>query len=243
MNIYARFMTAAAYVTVLPLRTLPPPQQNELSSLSKYLPAVGILIGLILYWLCGLLNWLHINPLLTSVIITISWLAITGAIHCDGLMDTADGIFSHRDPQRMLEIMSDSRVGNFGALTGFSLLLLKAGSLACLPYPTIATVVLLAPAWARWNEVIAIGCFPYLKENGMGKIWHDTISFPSDLYISALVPLFLSIIVGYLSCWIAILASASAETMPKRCASSWGTAFTPTVTSACARRWKSSIGP
>ena len=36
---------------------------------------------------------------------------LTGGLHCDGFMDTMDGIFSGRSRERILEIMKDSRVG------------------------------------------------------------------------------------------------------------------------------------
>lgn len=41
---------------------------------------------------------------------------LTGGFHLDGLADTADGLFSSRKKERMLEIMKDSRVGSNGVL-------------------------------------------------------------------------------------------------------------------------------
>ena len=41
---------------------------------------------------------------------------LTGGIHCDGLMDSADGLFSGRERERILEIMKDSRAGSFGVV-------------------------------------------------------------------------------------------------------------------------------
>jgi adenosylcobinamide-GDP ribazoletransferase len=91
-----------------------------------------------------------------------------------------------------LEIMSDSRVGNFGAITGFCVLLLKLAALSSLSYIVIIPIFLVVPAWARWAESYAIGAFPYLRETGMGKVWHDTMVYPRDLAIGAVVPLILT---------------------------------------------------
>ena len=50
---------------------------------------------------------------------------LTGGLHCDGFMDTMDGIFSGRSRERILEIMKDSRGGAYGAMSFALLLLVK----------------------------------------------------------------------------------------------------------------------
>lgn len=161
----------------------------DLSGLSKYLPSVGIIIGLMLSVIMRLLQNAHCDKLLSATLITLSWLLITRAVHFDGLMDTADGLLSHRDRNRMLEIMRDSRVGNFGAITGISVILLKVASINILPLPVTATALILIPVWARFSAVYAIGAFPYLRQQGMGKIWHDTTHLPLDLVLAGIPPL------------------------------------------------------
>jgi len=191
-NVAKRFATTVRYVTCIPAfggqrrDELP---DVDLSGLAKYLPAAGVLIGLALCLVFRLLNLAHAPDILSSVILTIAWLSLTGGLHFDGLMDTADGIFSHQSVDRMLEIMRDSRVGNYGVMVGMSTLLLKAACLSSLSPQTLLTVLLLCPIWARWSETYAIGKFPYLRESGMGKVWHDTMSYPEDLLKGALVPL------------------------------------------------------
>ncbi len=108
----------------------------------------------------------------------------------DGLMDTADGFFSHRSRERMLEIMQDSRVGNFAVLVAITVIALKIASLQSLNLSTLIMAVLLIPGWARACEVYAIGKFEYAREQGKGKIWHDTTVCPRDLLLS-LIPMVL----------------------------------------------------
>lgn len=189
-----RFALTTAYITRLPLCTLPDTgAEDQLSGLSKFLPAVGLLIGSLLALLAlALDSVLTGGPFgwtLKAAVLAVFWLLITGGIHFDGLMDTADGIFSHRDQARTLEIMADSRVGNFGAMTGWCVLLLKFAALWSLCSPSYWMILLLVPAWARWCETYTIGAFPYLKAQGMGKIWHDTTSFPRDPLLAAIPPL------------------------------------------------------
>ena len=67
-----------------------------------------------------------------SVLIVVSLTVVTGAIHLDGLADTADALGAGRDRDRALEILRDSRVGTFGAIAIFFDLTLKILALSTL---------------------------------------------------------------------------------------------------------------
>jgi len=156
--------------------------------LSKYLPAAGAVIGVCL-WICTFaLCTLVAPPLVAGAVVTALWFVFTSGLHLDGLMDAADGIFSHQSRLRMLEIMSDPRVGNFGVIIGVLLLITKFATITSIYIHALFAVLLVIPAWARCAEVYAIGKFPYLKEQGKGKVWHDSTIFPADLIKSALAP-------------------------------------------------------
>lgn len=82
---------------------------------SALLPFVGVIIGA---W-----NWLIftlvalVMPLPVAIIAGLfAEIIITGGFHVDALADTADGLFSSRKRERMLEIMKDSRVGANGVI-------------------------------------------------------------------------------------------------------------------------------
>lgn len=221
MNPLKKFVLAASFVSCLPLCRLPEdPQGNGMAGLTKYLPAAGILIGGLLVLVAWLLALARAESLILGAILSVCWLMLTGGIHFDGLMDTADGVLSHREPARMLEIMKDSRVGNFGAMAGFCVIVLKFASLASLPFPALAQALAIVPAWARWCESFTIGAFPYLRKAGMGKIWHDTTRFPQDLVIAALPPLALTAVAAYLGWWYMVL-SAVATLVPGLAAAAW----------------------
>lgn len=195
-----RILITVSYVTCLPV----PEKITEsiksdpcaLDGLSKHLTTAGLIIGFILLGAAYALHKLHAEPVLTGFVLTALWLFLTNGIHFDGLMDTADGIFSHRPPERMLEIMADSRVGNFGALAGFVVFAAKWAALSCLSWKSLSAAVLIAPAWGRMLEVMAIAFFPYAKQEGKGKVWHDTIKTPSDVVQSAFPVVFIT---AYLS--------------------------------------------
>lgn len=75
--------------------------------------------------------WLTVPPLLAAVIAVAISIAVCGALHEDGLADTADGFFGGKDAQSRLDIMKDSRNGTYGTLalilsTGFRIAALSA---------------------------------------------------------------------------------------------------------------------
>ena len=98
--------------------------EGDIARASWAFPLAGTLIGLIaaaVYWLA---IRLHIPPSPASVLALASTILLTGAIHEDGLADTADGFGGGKTREKKLEIMRDSRIGSFGACAlGLSLLL------------------------------------------------------------------------------------------------------------------------
>ncbi len=212
-GVFKRFLLTLSYVTSLPLKSLAaeiarsidenagdPDEPSHLHGLAKYLPCAGLVIGAVLLVAAvALLNQLGAPPVVCGPVLCITWLCLTGGLHFDGLMDAADGIFSHRNPERMLEIMQDSRVGNFGAMAGMSVFLVKATALIGLcsqPLLMFASLILI-PIWSRWCELYAIGRFPYAREHGKGKIWHTSTRFPNDLFLGMIVPVVVSAIVAH----------------------------------------------
>lgn len=73
----------------------------------------------------------------------------TGALHEDGLGDTADGIWGGRTPERRLEIMKDSRIGSYGVLALLLVTLLRWSALAALLHP--------GAGWGVVAGLIALG--------------------------------------------------------------------------------------
>lgn len=205
-----RLLVTVSYVTCLPLTRIDFDEPMLLHGLSKYLPCAGLLIGTLLFTLNGALSISRAEPIVIAFLVTVAWLILTNGLHFDGLMDTADGIFSHQSKERMLEIMSDSRVGNFGAITGLIVFLGKFVTLYSLTGASLGACLIVIPAWARWCELYAIGKFTYAKEHGKGKVWHDTTIYPLDCFKGAAPPLAVTLmfgIAGYPIVWTAMFFS------------------------------------
>ncbi|MFB0847101.1 adenosylcobinamide-GDP ribazoletransferase [Paenibacillus oleatilyticus] len=138
-----------------------------------FYPFVGLVLGLITA-AAGLLLISVLPPLPAAALLLGIWVLLTGALHLDGLMDTADGILSHRSRERMLEIMKDSRVGAMGVIAAVLVLLLKWSLLTELLLAAAGgqrnlwLFLVLVPLWSRWYMVVAIACWPYARQAGSG---------------------------------------------------------------------------
>jgi adenosylcobinamide-GDP ribazoletransferase len=101
-----------------------------------HFPGVGVLVGgLVAAFTALLLMALPATgsaPLVAAALGTVLSVLITGAFHEDGLADVADGLGGSADRQRALDIMKDSRVGAFGAITVVLALLSKVALLGLL---------------------------------------------------------------------------------------------------------------
>ncbi len=160
----------------------------------KYFTLIGAIIGLILAGLNYILSQFLPQHVLAAVIV-MSEIIITGGLHCDGFMDTADGIFSGRSRERMLEIMKDSRVGANGVVA-FGLLLLLKYSLIFDMTPTLLTTALvIMPIVGRLAMVISITSFPYARPDGMGKAFAEYAG-RNALFVAAIIALVIIIPLG-----------------------------------------------
>jgi adenosylcobinamide-GDP ribazoletransferase len=172
----------------------------------EYFPLVGLLIALVLCLLVLLFS--HLLPQLAlSALILVALLILTGGLHLDGLMDTCDGLFGGRTPERKLEIMRDSHVGSFGVLGALCILLLKFALLASIPIQSLPLALLLTLPTARWSMALALHVFPPARPTGLGAAYHHAIT-TRRLLITGLVALIIALLIGRLIGLVAWIISS-----------------------------------
>jgi adenosylcobinamide-GDP ribazoletransferase len=111
------------FLTRIPLKINFTYGAEDMGKTSRYFPLVGLVIGLIVATVLYALN--IIDHQLAAILALLTGVFLTGGLHLDGFIDTADGIFSARTRERILEIMKDSHVGAHGVTAVFVFLLLK----------------------------------------------------------------------------------------------------------------------
>ncbi|NJO10537.1 MAG: adenosylcobinamide-GDP ribazoletransferase [Leptolyngbyaceae cyanobacterium SL_1_1] len=161
--------------------SIPLPQSWTLtfSRIARFAPFIGLLIGAGLGLADSGLRQLGLPVLPRSALVVAAWLMVTGGLHLDGAMDTADGL-AVQDPQKRLSVMADSVTGAFGAMTAVIVMGLKAAALSELHSGRWLSLMAVA-GWGRWGQVAAIAFYPYLKPTGKGAFHKQNICYPWDL--------------------------------------------------------------
>ncbi len=167
---------ALQFLTRLPLPPLLKHEDHQNGRLAGqsvvYYPVAGLLIGLLLAltpWTLGQFSFEASASLLTAAIVLAVWIALTGALHLDGLADSADAwLGGMGDPQRTLDIMKDPRSGPAGVVSIVVVLIIKFAALASLLHDNWL-LLLLAPMLARSAVVALFLTTPYARRNGMGE--------------------------------------------------------------------------
>ena len=92
-------------------------------------PIAGVAVGLVGSLVLALTALLGLPLILRAGLTTAAIVALTGALHEDGLADVADGFGGGATRARKLEIMRDSRIGAYGAIAIALTLILRVGAL------------------------------------------------------------------------------------------------------------------
>ncbi len=79
-------------------------------------PVAGLAVALASALVGAVAVALGLAPALAAGLILASQAVLTGAMHEDGLADSADGLWGGWTPARRLEIMKDSHIGSYGTI-------------------------------------------------------------------------------------------------------------------------------
>ena len=157
-------LLALTFLTTFPFPSVMDVRDGEFARASGYYPLAGWLIGGLAAGLLWLLSWLPLPPDVRAALVLAAWLAASGLLHFDGLVDSADAVFAMKSPQRRLEILRDVHVGAFGLATGV-LALLLGWSLLGAARPTD---VLLAAVAARTVLLAPMNLFAAARVESIG---------------------------------------------------------------------------
>jgi adenosylcobinamide-GDP ribazoletransferase len=101
-----------------------------LARASRAFPLAGLICSMPAALFVLMAPWMNFPPLLAALVAVAISAGATGALHEDGLADMADGFFGGKDSQHRLDIMKDSRIGTYGALTLCLSVLMKTAAIA-----------------------------------------------------------------------------------------------------------------
>lgn len=202
------FIASLQFISVIPLGR---PRPFNPRGIVTHFPLAGLTIGLAL----ALFDWIFLAcwpGTVASALDVVFLAAISGALHLDGVADTADGLYGSRNPQQALAIMKDSRVGAMGLVAVVCLLLVKFAAVDSLEQTRFLALVIV-PAYARSAMIFGIRFLSYARdEGGTGGPFFETPLSAIDFKFVAL-PVLLSLFLGWRGILLNLVFAAATATL------------------------------
>jgi len=167
-DIVADLRMAASFVTILPVASSKPAADGAVARATWALPLAGLLVGVAGAFVYKVASRFGLTPNLAALLALATTALITGALHEDGLADTADGLGGGRTRDRKLEIMRDSRIGTYGVCALVLSFGLRWSALATIASPWAVTLALCAAhAAARAGVPAFMSLVPPARPDGL----------------------------------------------------------------------------
>lgn len=186
-----KLRAALGFFTRLPIGSAPLPATFQ--GVMVWLPVIGLIVGMLAA--TGLtLSAPWLPAPLCGLLVCLLWVLITGGLHLDGVADCGDALLVEASAARRLEIMKDSRLGTFGAISLFFVLACKATALYMLAaslkpgwdaFFSLAGACSLAGVLAR-SWVFAAMRLPSARPDGLGEAVRRGVGVQQELIALAL---------------------------------------------------------
>lgn len=193
-------LIALQFLSRLPLPPLAIASDRQIGRSILYYPIVGIILGTLVVF--SALAFQHTSAMLMAAIALTCWVLVTGALHIDGLADTADAwVGGFGSPQKTLDIMKDPVCGPVAVAVVGVLLLIKFAALTVLIEQAAWLSIIATLVLARTAVLALILTTPYVRSNGLGSLLTQHLS-RTQVWWVVLATTAVLIILGY---WIAVI--------------------------------------
>ena len=196
-----RFFSAMQFITIIPFGRS---TAFDPKGMAPFFPVVGIVLGAMVLIVDRIA--LQLWPESVAALIDVVFLIIiTGALHLDGLGDTADGLYGNRPKKQALAIMKDSRIGAMGLVAIVCVTAIKWGGIMSLDNNIRSLMLLIIPAYARAGMLFGIKFLEYGRpEGGTGHPFFGHTMKPAAFW-GLLIPVLLSLFAGWRGVWVNII--------------------------------------
>ncbi|WP_411383083.1 adenosylcobinamide-GDP ribazoletransferase [Pseudomonas sp. L7] len=200
------FWIALQFLSSLPVSLPGMPEPRQMGRSLLFYPAVGLLFGLLLWAASALLQGAA-APLQAALLLTL-WVLLSGALHLDGLADSADAwLGGFGDRKRTLQIMKDPRSGPIAVVTLVLVLLLKFCALWVLVERGAGAWLVLAPVVGRAAMLGLFLCTPYVRAGGLGSALAEHLPRRAAGWVLLGSALGCLVLGGWLGLWLLLVAA------------------------------------
>jgi cobalamin 5'-phosphate synthase/cobalamin synthase len=198
-------LAAISFLTRIPTGRWMVFDEKQVARSAAWFPFVGALIGALCALVAALLRGRVPWPM-TAVAVLIIETLITGALHLDGLADTADGFGGGKDRDDILRIMRDHAIGSYGGAAISLLIALKLVAYSgVLQRTDWLAAVIVTPSLGRWSLLLLTAGLPYARSTSsparqMGK---------APLFVGTVMIVVLLVAVRLARAWAAAAAAVA----------------------------------
>lgn len=191
MNKYINdFLLMLQFLTRIPININLNCDKENFRRGALFLPIVGFVVGG-LQWIIYYLLHRILPSNIAAVLIVLTAVIVTGALHIDGLGDTCDGFFAFKGKDRIIEIMKDSRIGSFGTIAVVMDLLLKVMAISFIVDNNLSAAVIVAAVVGRFSIVFISYISKPAKNTGSGNLFIGNMN-KIIVFVSALLTIAIS---------------------------------------------------
>lgn len=200
------FLIALQFLTVLPIRFDGPPEAEESGRSLLYYPLIGLIIGMLLAVLAWMLS--RVSASLSAAVLLTVWVAATGALHLDGLADSADAwLGGLGDRDRTLEIMKDPCCGPAAVVALILVLLIKFAALTSLVTEGNWDIIVLTPVVGRIALVLLFLTTAYVRPKGIGSLLAKHLPRRVGMFVVMATLVIVAASIGLTASWLLIAAA------------------------------------
>ncbi|MCB9477523.1 MAG: adenosylcobinamide-GDP ribazoletransferase [Deltaproteobacteria bacterium] len=203
---------ATQFLTRLPVARDLDPTPEDLGRSTLYFPLIGLGVGALIALTANAALALGLPTGVAIVLALTLGVLVTGALHEDGLSDAADGLGGGWTREESLNIMRDSRIGNYGAVALVLLFALRIAALSEIAPSQWLGALAVAHALGRWSSVDLLVRVPYARNPddapGLGKNYGDTLPEGALVRATIMTALFAVAFLGVDGLLALVLAAA-----------------------------------
>lgn len=220
MRLIQSIIIAFSMYSKIPMPSIEWNEDNMRFSMCCF-PAVGIVIGIVMYGFLNLSFFLDFGNVFCSIMLYVIPLIITGGIHMDGFLDTIDAISSYQTMERRLEILKDSNSGAFAIIYGiiyslvsvgvYSEILLCGNDNKIINALTAMQIIAVSFVFSRALSALSVTTFKCAKNSGLAATFSSmsdkkkaTVIIACEVIISAGLMIYINLPVGFLTVFTGI---------------------------------------
>lgn len=181
------FLVALHFLTRIPVSGALNYSEREVGRSALWYPFVGLLIGIFLVLCAVIFLQLHLSSFVVATLLIGVWILMTGALHWDGLADSADAWLAGGDKEKTLWILKDTHCGAAAIIVVGVCLLVFCAALEQMLEQNRLMVLLLAPVLARSAGLLLLITTPYVRKDGLGEALAQNVSFRWSVTILLLI--------------------------------------------------------